>query len=146
MWLLASVNCLCLKRASLRYFVAFAVVVYGVSSLFFFFSSFYWLESSVRGFRVFREVFVLFGIQCLALFWALVGITVRVEIRCSKRWGFDVCSFCKKHAFFVFSTWDSISQPQGRERFRYPLYYWNGIVEGCRNFFLLYINVATCER
>ena len=38
-------------------------------------------------------------------------------IRCSKRWGFDVCSFCKNHAFFGFSTWDSISQPQGERDF-----------------------------
>ena len=56
------------------------------------------MESSVRVFSFFREVFVLFSfnlcppegsilslsIQCLAGFWGLVGITVRVEIRCEK--------------------------------------------------------------
>ena len=57
------------------------------------------------------------SIQCLSFFCAAGGITVRVEIRCSKRWGFDVCSFCRNHGFFVFSTWDSISQPQGERDF-----------------------------
>ena len=158
MWLLASVNCLCLERASLWYFVTFAVVVYGVSSFFFFFSSFYWLESSVRYFRFFREVFVLFGVWIFLCppegsilsylynawhpFWAVGGITVRV---CRK--AVVLPHQCAKTVdFCVFLTWDSISQPQGERDFL--IHYTIGPVEmeSRRGFFFLYINVATCER
>ena len=54
------------------------------------------------------------SIQCLAVFWALVGITVRVEI------AKDVvltCIFGKNQSFFVFLAWDSISQPHGEGDF-----------------------------
>ena len=160
MWLLASVNCLCLERASLWDFVVFAVVVfvYGVSSFFFFFSFYYWLESSVRGFRFFREVFVFFGVWIVFCppegsilsylynawhpFLAVGGITVRV---CRK--AVVLPQQCAKTVdFCVFLAWDSISQPQGERDF--AIYYTIGPVEmeSRRGFFFLYINVATCER
>jgi hypothetical protein len=47
---------------------------------------------------------------------ALVGITVRVDIRCGKRGGFDIC-FLQKSVFFRFLASDSISQPHGEGDF-----------------------------
>jgi hypothetical protein len=126
-----SVNCLCLERASLWDFVVLAVV-FVVSFFFFFLFTGCWLESSVRVFSFFREVFVLFSFKFRSsfapapegsilsylynawqVFLALVGITVHV---CRK----DVvltCNFCKNHTFFVFLASDSISQPHGEGDF-----------------------------
>jgi hypothetical protein len=55
---------------SLWDFVVFAVVVFVVSSsfLFFFLCTGCWLESSVRGFSFFREVFVLFSFKLRSSF------------------------------------------------------------------------------
>jgi hypothetical protein len=44
------------------------------------------------------------------------GITARVDIRCGKRCGFDMC-FWQKSVFFRFLAWDSISQPHGEGDF-----------------------------
>jgi hypothetical protein len=49
-------------------------------------------------------------------FFAAGGITVRVEIRCSKRCGFDM-RFLQKSYIFRFLAWDSISQPHGEGDF-----------------------------
>jgi hypothetical protein len=116
-------------------FRCFAVVVFVVSSSYLLsFISGCWLESSIRVFSFFREVFVLFSLKlrssfaprrvasCPYLynawytFWALVGITVRVDIRCE----IDVvltCVFGKNHTFFVCLASDSISQPHGEGDF-----------------------------
>ena len=103
----------------------------------FFFSSFYWLESSVRGFRFFREVFVFFGvwivlcppegsilslsIQCLAPF---LGIGRNYRTCMSKSSGFAT-SMRKNSGFLRFFDMGFDLTTSGRERFPYPLYYWS---------------------
>jgi hypothetical protein len=104
-------------------FVVFAAVVFVDTSsflLFFFLFTGCWLESSVRVCSFFREVFALFSFKLRSSFaprrvascpylynaWqvlrAVVGITVRVDIRCGKRCGFDLRLFLQNHTFFVF--------------------------------------------
>ena len=140
MWLLASVNC-----------YVWSEHPFGISLLFLFLScvvvsSFCcvvacidgcWLESSVRGFRVFREVFVLFSvwivlcppegsilslsIQCLAPF---LGSGRNYRTCMSQSSGFAT-SMRKNSGFLRFFDMGFDLTTSGRERFRYPLYYWS---------------------
>jgi hypothetical protein len=108
--------------------------------LFFFLFTGCWLESSVRGFSFFREVFVLFSFKFRSsfaprrvascpylynawqVFLALRGITVRVEIRCGKRCGFGICFLQKSYIFCFFGMGFDLPT-SWRGRFLYPLYY-----------------------
>jgi hypothetical protein len=63
MWLLASVNYLCLERASLWDFVVLLLLFLLFLLNFFFLFTGCWLESSVRDSSFFREVFVLFSFK-----------------------------------------------------------------------------------
>ena len=77
------------------------------------------------------------------VFRALGGITVRVEI------AKDVvltCVFGKNQSFFVFLAWDSISQPYGEGDFAIHYTIDTQLLGVWRRIFVLYINVATCER
>jgi hypothetical protein len=132
------------------------------------------LESSVRVFSFFREVFVLFSFKFRSSFtprrvaslassvrylfcfllsldaylynaWqllrAVVGITVGVAIN---RVGFDM-RFWQKSVFFRFLAWDSIFQPHGEGDFAIHYTIDTQLLGVWRRFFVLYINVATCE-
>jgi hypothetical protein len=161
MWLLASVNYLCLERAFPGILLFWKLLFLLFLLHFFFLFTGCWLESSVRVLSFFREVFVLFSFKFRSSFaprrvascpylynaWqvfrALGGITVRVEI------AKDVvltCVFCKNHTFFVFLAWDSISQPHGEGDFAIHYTIDTQLLGVWRRFFFLYINVATCER
>ena len=85
----------------------------------------------MRGFSFFREVFVLFSFKFRASFAPRRVASCPPTIQClagslfiernyrtcmSKRMDFDMQLF-KNQTFFVFLTWDSISQPHGEGDF-----------------------------
>jgi hypothetical protein len=132
MWLLASVNYLCLERAFPVGFRCFGCCF----CCFFFFS--FSLESSIRVLSFFREVFVMFSLKirpsfaprrvasypcsilCLMFFVQreeLPYVSKSVVDSVVAKMGFYVCSFGKNHTFFVFLASDSISQPHGERDF-----------------------------
>ena len=97
-----------------------------------------WLEFSVRGFRVFREVFVLF---CLVfgssfaprrvascpiyiMLGTFLGSRRNYRTCMSKRCGFPT-TMRKNSGFLRFFGMGFDLTTSGRERFPYPLYYWS---------------------
>jgi hypothetical protein len=110
MWLLVSVNCLCLERASLWDFVVLAVVVFLLFLLFFFLFTGGWLKSSVRVFSFFREVFVLFSFKFRSSFAprrvASCQRRKRIAFRSANSRNWERCMLFIKVAYSLAKTMD----------------------------------------